>query len=126
MGYSFGNLGKYGDGLTVEVIRAQFDPDIRGLVKVKIVHGSWRAEDQNRARLEVCCSVSPVLFSSADILLGASHKVSECQARLRIHARAFRHPPLKDLCPVPARRSGPVLPLHFFRNLNSTTNPKQG
>lgn len=42
------------------VIRAQFDPDIRQLVQVKIVHGSWRAEDQNKLRLEVCFTVFPL------------------------------------------------------------------
>lgn len=33
--------------------RNQFDPDIRDIVDVKIVHGSWRKEDSNRVRLEV-------------------------------------------------------------------------
>ncbi|KAL9639224.1 MAG: hypothetical protein Q9164_001046 [Protoblastenia rupestris] len=31
----------------VDFVMRQFDPDVRGLVQVKIVHGSWRREDTN-------------------------------------------------------------------------------
>jgi hypothetical protein len=33
--------------------RAQFDEDIKDIVSVNIVHGSWRNEDVNRIRLVV-------------------------------------------------------------------------
>ena len=36
-----------------ELPRSQFDPDIRGLVSVVLVHGSWRREDSNRIRIDV-------------------------------------------------------------------------
>lgn len=37
----------------VDFLMSQFDEDVRGLVQVKIVHGSWRKEDTNRIRVEV-------------------------------------------------------------------------
>lgn len=35
----------------VDFVMEQFDEDTRDLVKVKIVHGSWRTEDSNRRRI---------------------------------------------------------------------------
>jgi tyrosyl-DNA phosphodiesterase 1 len=32
-----------------------FDPDVRSLVQVKIIHGSWRKEDGNRVGIEDAC-----------------------------------------------------------------------
>ena len=37
----------------VDFLLSQFDEDVRGLVQVKVVHGSWRKEDTNRIRVEV-------------------------------------------------------------------------
>lgn len=37
----------------VDFLMSQFDEDVRGLVQVKVVHGSWRKEDTNRIRVEV-------------------------------------------------------------------------
>jgi tyrosyl-DNA phosphodiesterase-1 len=37
----------------VDFLMSQFDEDVRGLIQVKVVHGSWRREDTNRIRLEV-------------------------------------------------------------------------
>lgn len=33
--------------------RKQFDRDVRGIVQVKVVHGSWKKEDLNRLYIEV-------------------------------------------------------------------------
>ena len=33
--------------------RAQFDEDVRALVQVKVVHGSWKREDTNKLRIDV-------------------------------------------------------------------------
>lgn len=33
--------------------RSALDPDVRGIVQVKVVHGSWRKEDPHRLSLEV-------------------------------------------------------------------------
>lgn len=37
----------------VDFIMSQFDEDVRSLVKVKIVHGSWKKEAPNRIRIDV-------------------------------------------------------------------------
>lgn len=42
--------------IDVDFVMSQFDADVRGLVKVKIVHGSWKREDGSRAAIEVSCS----------------------------------------------------------------------
>ncbi|KIV89564.1 hypothetical protein PV10_06954 [Exophiala mesophila] len=39
----------------VDWLMDHFDPDIRSMVKVKIVHGSWRREDDNRIGIEDAC-----------------------------------------------------------------------
>lgn len=38
----------------VDFIMGQFDEDVRRLVKVKIVHGSWKRDAPNRVRIDVC------------------------------------------------------------------------
>ncbi|KAL8866107.1 MAG: hypothetical protein Q9174_006488 [Haloplaca sp. 1 TL-2023] len=42
----------------VDFVMQQLDKDTRDLVKVKIVHGSWRSEDSNRINIEVQFSQS--------------------------------------------------------------------
>lgn len=37
----------------VDFLMSQFDEDVRNLVKVKVVHGSWKREADNRIRIEV-------------------------------------------------------------------------
>lgn len=37
----------------VDFLMSQFDEDVRGLVKVKVVHGSWKRESPNRERIDV-------------------------------------------------------------------------
>ncbi|KAK5055982.1 hypothetical protein LTR84_012532 [Exophiala bonariae] len=39
----------------VDWMMTHFDPDVRDLVKVKVVHGSWRNEDGNRIGIEDAC-----------------------------------------------------------------------
>jgi tyrosyl-DNA phosphodiesterase 1 len=36
-----------------------FDPDVRDLVQIKIIHGSWKTEDRNRMNIEAACSRRP-------------------------------------------------------------------
>lgn len=45
----------------VDFLMDQFDEDVRNLVRVKVVHGSWKKESENRVRIEV----SVTLFSSS-------------------------------------------------------------
>ena len=37
----------------VDFLMSHFDEDVRNLVKVKVVHGSWERESANRVRIEV-------------------------------------------------------------------------
>ena len=48
----------------VDFVMNQFDEDVRSLVQVKVVHGSWEREAANRIRVEVS-SVSPLSCLSA-------------------------------------------------------------
>jgi tyrosyl-DNA phosphodiesterase-1 len=41
----------------VDFLLSNFDEDVRNLVKVKVVHGSWQKEAPNRIRVEVSFSV---------------------------------------------------------------------
>ncbi|KGO41506.1 Tyrosyl-DNA phosphodiesterase [Penicillium expansum] len=43
----------------VDFLMSQFDEDVRDLVQVKVVHGSWRSEDSNRIRVEETCARYP-------------------------------------------------------------------
>lgn len=40
----------------VDFIMSQFDEDVRSLVKLKVVHGSWKREAPNRIRIDVSTS----------------------------------------------------------------------
>lgn len=37
----------------VDFVMSQFDQDVRDLVQVKIVHGSWKQDSANRIRIDV-------------------------------------------------------------------------
>ncbi|KAL4957165.1 phospholipase D/nuclease [Aspergillus filifer] len=39
----------------VDFLMRQFDEDVRGLVKVRVVHGSWKTESDNRVRIDEAC-----------------------------------------------------------------------
>ncbi|KAE8135018.1 tyrosyl-DNA phosphodiesterase I [Aspergillus pseudotamarii] len=43
----------------VDFIMSQFDEDVRRLVKVKVVHGSWKRDAPNRVRIDEACSRYP-------------------------------------------------------------------
>ncbi|KAL1957546.1 hypothetical protein VTO42DRAFT_5773 [Malbranchea cinnamomea] len=40
----------------VDFLMNQFDPDVRDIVQVKVVHGSWRREAPNRIGIDKACS----------------------------------------------------------------------
>lgn len=42
----------------VDFLISQFDEDVRGLVKVKVVHGSWQKDSVNGVRIDVSLSLS--------------------------------------------------------------------
>ena len=41
---------------STNIIRKQFDQDVRHLVKIKVVHGSWRSDDGNGLNIAEACS----------------------------------------------------------------------
>ncbi|KAJ6013864.1 hypothetical protein N7540_008455 [Penicillium herquei] len=43
----------------VDFLMSQFDEDVRSLVQVKIVHGSWEKESANRIRIDEACTRIP-------------------------------------------------------------------
>ncbi|PKY01483.1 phospholipase D/nuclease [Aspergillus campestris IBT 28561] len=43
----------------VDFLMSQFDDDVRALVKVKVVHGSWKREAPNRVRIDEACARYP-------------------------------------------------------------------
>ncbi|KAJ5728752.1 uncharacterized protein N7483_003260 [Penicillium malachiteum] len=43
----------------VDFLMSQFDEDVRSLVQVKIVHGSWEKESANRIRIDEACARFP-------------------------------------------------------------------
>ncbi|EEP77386.1 conserved hypothetical protein [Uncinocarpus reesii 1704] len=49
----------------IDFLMDQFDPDVKNLVKVKVVHGSWKKDAPNRIRVDEQCSryqnVEPII-----------------------------------------------------------------
>ncbi|KAL1976803.1 hypothetical protein VTN31DRAFT_3085 [Thermomyces dupontii] len=43
----------------VDFLMNQFDEDVRSIVQVKIVHGSWKKESENRIRIDEACARYP-------------------------------------------------------------------
>jgi tyrosyl-DNA phosphodiesterase-1 len=61
----------------VDFLMSQFDEDVRRLVKVKVVHGSWKKDAPNRIRIEVCFS----FFHLQEEMLtkaGSSSSICKC------------------------------------------------
>lgn len=44
----------------IMIHRGHFDPEIRSHVKLKIIHGFWRNDDQRRVDLLVSCNGFPL------------------------------------------------------------------
>lgn len=93
----------------VDFIMSQFDEDVRALVQVKIVHGSWKKEAPNRIRIDVSASamavktrgmIQELLFGKASLtnLLfpGTMCTVSECGSYNSLYARAIWHTSFQD------------------------------
>ncbi|WEW59746.1 hypothetical protein PRK78_005226 [Emydomyces testavorans] len=66
----------------VDFLMNQFDPDVRNLIKVKVVHGSWKKDAPNRIRVEV-------RIPSKHPTLGSLCPVPKCGANHCIHARGL-------------------------------------
>ena len=49
----------------VDFLVSQFDEDVRNIVQVKVVHGSWKRESPNRIHIDVSVRHLPLDFSFA-------------------------------------------------------------
>lgn len=54
--------------IDVDYLMSQFDEDVRGLVQVKVVHGSWKREAPNRIRIDVISSSIHCVLSVANLM----------------------------------------------------------
>lgn len=73
----------------VDFLLSNFDEDVRDLVQVKVVHGSWQKEAPNRVRVEVSfCSVSTP-GRETDMKPGSMFASSKCSAHHSIYARTI-------------------------------------
>jgi hypothetical protein len=63
----------------VDFLMSQFDEDVRRLVQVKVVHGSWKKDAPNRIRIEVCFSV----FSSCTRISLCDEDVHQSRKHVR-------------------------------------------
>lgn len=81
------------------ISRQHFDSDVRDMIKVKIVHGFWKRDDDNRIALLV--STLPRLFlTGVDNVLGNSRAVPKYRASERVYSGSVRNPPLEDAYPL--------------------------
>lgn len=74
----------------VDYLMSQFDEDVRGLVQVKVVHGSWKRDAPHRIRVDVLpFSILRAIVRSAMIgliMIGAMLKISQRGTDNCIHA----------------------------------------
>ena len=72
----------------------QFDPDVRDLVAVRIIHGSWRREDGNKLHIDEACSRYPNVEAIQAYLpdpFGTHHSKLFCLLRHDEHAQIIVH-----------------------------------
>ena len=74
----------------VDFLLSNFDEDVRSLVQVKVVHGSWQKEAPNRVRVEVSLRIG-LIYLEIDRGIGSMFAPSQCPAHRGIYARAIRN-----------------------------------
>lgn len=117
----------------VDFLMSQFDEDVRGLVQVKVVHGSWRKEDTNRIRVEEACSqypnVEPIVAYMPEPF-GTHHSKMmillrhDDLAQVIIHTANMIHMDWTNM--TQAAWSSPLLPLQKATPTGSHTDAKIG
>ncbi|CAI7567379.1 unnamed protein product [Penicillium glandicola] len=117
----------------VDFLMSQFDEDVRSLVKVKVVHGSWRREDTNRIRLEEACSrypnVEPIVAYMPEPF-GTHHSKMmillrhDDLAQVIIHTANMIHMDWTNM--TQAAWLSPLLPLQKASSTGSQTDSKIG
>ncbi|KAJ5502496.1 Tyrosyl-DNA phosphodiesterase [Penicillium fimorum] len=117
----------------VDFLMAQFDEDVRALVKVKVVHGSWRREDSNRIRIEETCSRYPNVESIVAYMpepFGTHHSKMMILLRHDELAQVIIHTanmiPLDWTNMTQAAWRSPLLPLQKASSAGSQTDTKVG
>lgn len=85
----------------VDFLMSQFDEDVRALVKLKVVHGSWKREAPNRVRIDVCFCPSRISDPRESQLTNTTH-------HLRKHAHDI--PMSRQSWPTCPKPSGPITP----------------
>ncbi|QQK44546.1 Tyrosyl-DNA phosphodiesterase, putative [Penicillium digitatum] len=117
----------------VDFLMAHFDEDVRSLVKVKVVHGSWRREDSNRIRVEEACSrypnVEPIVAYMPEPF-GTHHSKMmillrhDDLAQVVIHTANMIHMDWTNM--TQAAWLSPLLPLQKATSVESPTDAKVG
>ncbi|KAJ6179646.1 hypothetical protein N7519_010107 [Penicillium mononematosum] len=117
----------------VDFLMSQFDEDVRGLVQVKVVHGSWRREDTNRIRVEEACSRYPNVEPIAAYMpepFGTHHSKMmillrhDDLAQVIIHTANMIHMDWTNM--TQAAWCSPLLPLQKANTAGSQTDGKIG
>lgn len=75
----------------LDFLMEAFDPDVKDLVKVHVVHGFWKQEDQSRLNLKVVQNYSLLIFSllffvASSCPLGGAALISVAQAVVGVHS----------------------------------------
>ncbi|KAE8549968.1 hypothetical protein EYB25_008493 [Talaromyces marneffei] len=78
----------------VDFVMSQFDQDVRDLVQVKIVHGSWKQDSANRIRIDEACARYPNVESIVAYMpepFGTHHSKMMILLRHDDHAQVIIH-----------------------------------
>ena len=78
-----------------------FDQDVRDLVKVHVIHGFWKSEDQSRLALKVSPKPVSILYETSILIyiIGPSCKVLQYYPAYCIHARNVRYSSFQGISP---------------------------
>lgn len=81
----------------VDYLMSQFDEDVRDLVIVKVVHGSWKREASNRIRVDVFFQIYQYIkYVRSNYNTGSMCEIRQRRADYCIHAGAVWHASLQD------------------------------
>lgn len=80
----------------VDYLMEQFDEDVRELVIVKVVHGSWKREASNRIRIDVFPSFDVYICVCVANNAGSMCKIRQCRTDYCVHARAIWYASFQD------------------------------
>ncbi|KAL2834438.1 phospholipase D/nuclease [Aspergillus cavernicola] len=112
----------------VDFLMKQFDEDVKDLIKVKIVHGSWKRESENRIRIDEACerysNVEPIVAYMPEAF-GTHHSKMmvllrhDDLAQVIIHTANMVSGDWANMCQAVWR--SPLIPLRIDREENRST-----